>query len=246
MPYDACGALSAVLPVLVPLGMLATLPHVAARRCTALCSMSGLHSIGQICKLADVTCQSRQPDSASTPVLAPQHARRPVSLSTDAALPHAGRAAAVSCQAFVRAGTLQGQPVAVELGSLPAPRCMADVQQAMLQVTKLTAASMLTHANLVATQSVHLSHARRAADTAGVGARSIRLVQEFCNAGCLQEAIDDGMFQPPVLSAPMPQVVTLLRDVARGMAHAHEHGISHGHLTGQDVLLKVRLHASLA
>ena len=56
----------------------------------------------------------------------------------------------------------------------------------------------------------------------------------------MQEAIDDGMFRPPSLPAPLRQIVAVLRDVASGMAHAHAHNFMHGDLDGHSVLLQVR------
>lgn len=146
----------------------------------------------------------------------------------------------LGCQlhpACVRAGALQGASVSVELLSVAPPLTAADARAQSLQLSKLTAASLLEHANLVTTHSLHISVQQPGAPAAGPVAA--RLVQEFCNGGSLQDALDDGMFRPPALPKPLPAMLAMLKGTAEAMAHAHAHGVAHGQLTGHDILLKV-------
>lgn len=129
--------------------------------------------------------------------------------------------------------------MAVELVALQPPESREGVRIQSAQTTKITAAALLLHGNIVATHSLHISNPQPAAGAAVPGARAVRIVQEFCNAGSLQQAIDDGMFRPPTLPRPLPQIVAVLQDIAAGLAYAHARGVAHGQLTGDDILLKV-------
>ncbi|CAL8470312.1 g9854 [Coccomyxa elongata] len=83
-------------------------------------------------------------------------------------------------------------------------------------------------------------------DKAGQGLHSkgvAWLLLEYCDMGCLQEAIDKGWLREErTLTSPdgVPNLATILavaREVASGMAFLHEHGVVHGDLTGGNVLL---------
>ena len=64
--------------------------------------------------------------------------------------------------------------------------------------------------------------------------------QEFCNGGSLSEAITDGLFGLKSSSTHWQQVLSVLLDVARGMAHIHSMRICHGDLNPANVLLQAR------
>lgn len=69
------------------------------------------------------------------------------------------------------------------------------------------------------------------------------IVQEFCGAGTLYDAVDRGWLRDgfDFFSAPdLAALLHTLREVAAGLAHLHAAGVTHGDLTGANVLLVPR------
>jgi serine/threonine protein kinase len=66
-----------------------------------------------------------------------------------------------------------------------------------------------------------------------------RSVQEYCNGGSLRQATIQGLFSPSA-ERHWRTVMSLLIDIAQGMAYIHSKRICHGDLNPANVLLKVR------
>lgn len=64
-------------------------------------------------------------------------------------------------------------------------------------------------------------------------------MQELCNGGSLQEALAAGVFGPRLWPRWLP-ILSILHGIASGMAYMHAHGIRHGDLNPNNILLKVR------
>eukprot|EP00891_Asterochloris_glomerata_P004428 jgi/Astpho2/4428/Aster-00044 len=65
---------------------------------------------------------------------------------------------------------------------------------------------------------------------------------EFCDKGCLQDAVDRGWFRETCsIVTGIPNVHSILetiRDIAAGMAHMHDRGVVHGDMTGGNIMLQ--------
>jgi serine/threonine protein kinase len=67
---------------------------------------------------------------------------------------------------------------------------------------------------------------------------SVNAVQEYCNGGSLRQAVAKGLFEPS-RERHWRTIMSLLIDVAQGMAYIHSKRICHGDLNPANVLLKV-------
>ena len=63
-------------------------------------------------------------------------------------------------------------------------------------------------------------------------------MQEYCNGGSLRQATTQGLCAPTV-ERHWRTLMSLLIDVAQGMAYIHSKRICHGDLNPANVLLKV-------
>jgi serine/threonine protein kinase len=64
-------------------------------------------------------------------------------------------------------------------------------------------------------------------------------LQEYCNGGSLRQATTQGLFEPTV-ERRWRTLMSLLIDIAQGMAYIHSKRICHGDLNPANVLLKAR------
>ncbi|GIL57612.1 hypothetical protein Vafri_12675 [Volvox africanus] len=64
------------------------------------------------------------------------------------------------------------------------------------------------------------------------------LVQEFCDAGSLANALDARAFHDPSGMPNLALTLCALADIARGMAHIHSRSIIHGDLNPTNILLR--------
>jgi hypothetical protein len=85
-------------------------------------------------------------------------------------------------------------------------------------VAEAEVAARLSHPNIVTVLDV------------GRGDRGAWLVQEFLTGNTLAARIDRG-------ALPLRETLRVARDVARGVAHAHAHGVVHRDLTARNVFL---------
>jgi serine/threonine protein kinase len=113
---------------------------------------------------------------------------------------------------------------------------------ATLVASEAAIASNMTHRNVVATYSHDL---RNITAPNSVGAEQcifkFYLLQEYCNGGSLGDAISDGLFGASKTRLHWRRCLSILFDIATGMAYIHSMRICHGDLNPANVLLKVRV-----
>ncbi|KAI8106547.1 hypothetical protein M9435_001090 [Picochlorum sp. BPE23] len=90
--------------------------------------------------------------------------------------------------------------------------------------------------NESSTLSRALMNARRLYDDDGYF--YIQMIQEYCECGSLESYIGSSqtLFEGTAISKTAC-IALILRDVAQALAHLHDHGILHGDLSGNNVLL---------
>jgi serine/threonine protein kinase len=72
----------------------------------------------------------------------------------------------------------------------------------------------------------------------GVHSYEVQLVLEFCDQGCLRDALDAGAFFTAAGVLNLPGILDTACDVARAMVHLHACSIVHGDLKAANVMLK--------
>lgn len=65
----------------------------------------------------------------------------------------------------------------------------------------------------------------------------MQLVLEFCDKGCLREALDGGIFTSPSGDVNLPAVLDSAIDVARAMLHLHCNNVLHMDLKSRNIML---------
>ncbi|KAG2484907.1 hypothetical protein HYH03_016293 [Edaphochlamys debaryana] len=73
--------------------------------------------------------------------------------------------------------------------------------------------------------------------TAGVHSYEVQLVIEFCDKGCLREALDANLFFGQV-GLNYPAILDTAADVAKALLHLHLNDVLHGDLKADNVMLK--------
>ncbi|GFH18496.1 protein kinase domain-containing protein, partial [Haematococcus lacustris] len=113
-------------------------------------------------------------------------------------------------------------------------------QQQQRAILEAAVCKSLGHPNVVATYHHNIKQAGpKEGEAAADAGWALSLVQELCSA-TLQDALRLSMLhaQDSAQQPIMELVLSLLTDVARGMAYIHGKGIIHGDLTPGNVLLK--------
>eukprot|EP00195_Chlamydomonas_chlamydogama_P017133 CAMPEP_0202897514 /NCGR_PEP_ID=MMETSP1392-20130828/6251_1 /ASSEMBLY_ACC=CAM_ASM_000868 /TAXON_ID=225041 /ORGANISM="Chlamydomonas chlamydogama, Strain SAG 11-48b" /LENGTH=1235 /DNA_ID=CAMNT_0049583177 /DNA_START=164 /DNA_END=3873 /DNA_ORIENTATION=+ len=114
-------------------------------------------------------------------------------------------------------------------------------------VLEAAVTSSIAHPNVVATYHYDITP-MRASDATGLRGLQISeqmqldwkmyLVQEYCDAGSLSAVFDKGQFHDPSGIPYLDIILSILMNVAKGMAHIHSKNIIHGDLTPTNILLK--------
>lgn len=132
------------------------------------------------------------------------------------------------------AGQWRGLPVAIKTVVF---QSTASDEQLTHIASEAAISSSLTHPNIVSTYSHDIRHVK-ADGSSELGIFKFHLIQEFCSGGSLRDAIDRGTFRK--VPSRWRVVLSVLLDIAAGMAYMHSHRICHSDLNPANVLLKVR------
>ncbi|KAL6747627.1 kinase-like domain-containing protein [Haematococcus lacustris] len=135
-------------------------------------------------------------------------------------------------------GRWRGMPVAVKrlvFSGLADQLDFTAQRQQVLTEAELNAG--LAHPNLVATYAYHFAPVTNSSQS--VADWALLMVCELCCFGSLTDAIDSGRLWDAQEQVPrMAQVLTILSDVAQGMAYVHSRNIIHRDLKPDNVLLQ--------
>ena len=98
---------------------------------------------------------------------------------------------------------------------------------------------------LVADADVSIVDAKPAAaasnhQQAAIHSYEVRLILEFCDRGCLRDALESHSFLDPSLGGlNYAAILDTALDVAKAMCHLHASNVLHGDLKARNVMLKV-------